>query len=239
MIFKYCLKKAGYIFSTSHAMADEVGKYTSKNIVITPFGVDMKMFSDRLREKHKSFVIGTVKALDYKYGIDYLLRASALVRTRRPDIPLEVRIAGKGPHEDVLKQLAQTLNIDDIVTWVGFIPQEQAAYEWANMDIGIVYSSCFESFGVAAVEAQSCGTPLIISDAPGLLEAVWPGESCIVIKQKDEELLAETIISLYDSPKMAREMGRKGREYIQDHYELNRCFKEVESFYRQILDKRD
>ena len=238
-VFRYCLKKAGHLFSTSRAMADEMRKYTDKDITITPFGVDMELFSDQLKKSHEEFVIGTVKALDTKYGIDYLLKACALVREKRPDIPLRVRIAGKGPHEAALRDLAKSLSIDDIVTWVGFISQEQAAYEWANMDIGIVYSSCSESFGVAAVEAQSCGTPVIIADVPGLLEAAQPGESCMVVKQKDEKLLSEAIISLYDSPEKAREMGRKGRQYIKDHYEINYCFKEVEAYFRHILDQRE
>lgn len=234
LIFKYCLKKAGHVFSTSQAMASEIGKYTDKKIAVTPFGVDMDVFSDRLKEPHEGFVVGTVKALDYKYGIDYLLKACALVRQRRPDIPLKVRIAGKGPHEDALRELAQSVNISDRVTWIGFISQEQAAYEWANMDVGIVYSSCSESFGVAAVEAQSCATPVIISDVSGLMEATLPGESCVVIKQKDENLLADAIIGLYDFPEKARDMGKKGRAFVRDHYELNHCFEEIESYFRQI-----
>ena len=44
------------------------------------------------------------------------------------------------------------------------------------MDLGIIYSN-EESFGVSAIEAQACGTPLIVSDAPGLVETTLPGKN--------------------------------------------------------------
>ena len=84
---------------------------------------------------------------------------------------MQLRIAGKGPQENEYKALAKELGIENITNWLGFIPQEQAALAWACMDCGILPSeSESESFGVSAVEAQACCTPVIISDIPGLME---------------------------------------------------------------------
>lgn len=61
----------------------------------------------RTRGEDGKFIIGTVKKLEPKYGIDYFLKAVNLVKEKRPDIPLEIRIAGNGSHEDEYHKLAQ------------------------------------------------------------------------------------------------------------------------------------
>lgn len=236
LTLKYSLKKADYLFSTSKAMASEGGKYTKKHFEITPFGVDMDLFSPAKRTRHDDkFVIGTVKSLSPKYGIDTLLKAAALVYKEHPEYNLEVRIAGKGPAEKELKVLAKQLGIDNIVCWLGFISQEDAAREWANMDIGVVSSSSSsESFGVSAVECQACGIPVIITDIPGLKEATKPGKTSVVIPRKDYYALAEEFIRLYNDPKLRALMGKEGRTFVFKEYELNNCFEKVEKLFSSI-----
>lgn len=236
-LIEFSLKKAAYIMSTSKAMADETRKYTSKPIEITPFGVDMDLFNPnkRNRSDNRDFVIGNIKALSSKYGIDYLLKAANLVKKTRPDIPLKVRIAGKGPEEESLKKLAVDLGISEIVTWLGFISQTKAAEEWANFDIGIVSSSSSESFGVSAVECQASGIPVIITDPLGLQEATLPGETSIVVPRKNEKAIANAVIDLFDNPKKRMAMGYAGRRFVASKYELNMCFKHIEDIYLKNL----
>ena len=238
-LLQFSLNHAPHLFSTSKAMAQEARKYVDKKIVITPFGVDLKMFSPQKRVKNEgTFVIGTVKAVDKKYGIDYLLQAVALVKEERPDIPVQLRIAGKGDKKEEIElmNLCADLGIESIVKWLGFISQEEAAVEWANFDVAVVYSTVQESFGVSAVEAQASGVPLIISDSLGLLEATDVGESSVSLPKENAKLLAETLIKLYDSPSVREKMGIKGRLFVEDNYELNDCFLKIESFFNDIVD---
>lgn len=233
-LLKFSLKKASYLFSTSKAMAEEAAKYTKKSFEITPFGVDMDLFSMEKRSRGDSdFVIGTVKSLAPAYGIDVLLRAAAIIKKEHPQIPLKVRIAGKGPCQEEYQALAAQLGIEDITTWLGFIPQEQAAAEWANMDVAVICSNS-ESFGVSAVEAQSCGCPVIISDIPGLMEATKPGETSIVVPRRDECALADALVRLYNDPSLRKQMGTAGRAYVAENYELTACFRKVEALFEQI-----
>lgn len=230
-MLKFSLSRAKYIFSTSKAMAEETHKYTKKKIEITPFGVDMNLFSPNKRTRNrldKDFIVGTIKALTPKYGIEYLLKAVSVIKSSYPQIPIKLRIAGKGSHEDEYKQLAKDLGINDITTWLGFIPQEQAAEEWANMDVGIVASTLdSESFGVSAVEAQACGTPVIISDVPGLMEATYPEQTSIVVKRRDEKALADAIVKLYDESSLRIKMGENGRRFVKEQYEIDHCFEKI------------
>ena len=230
-LLEYSLKKAAHLFSTSKAMADEAANYTKKTFSITPFGVDTALFSpDKRNRTDESFVIGTVKSLSYTYGIHHLIRAAASVRQCRPDIPLRLRIAGNGPDKERLEKLAEECGVSDIVTWLGFISQEEAAREWANMDLAVVFSEA-ESFGVSAVEAQSCCCPVITSDIPGLVEATNPGVTSVMLPKGDVNALTNTIISLYDDPEKRRTLGENGRKYVVENYEYQKCFCRIESLF--------
>lgn len=239
---KYSLSRASYLLSTSQAMAKEAEKYTKKSILITPFGVDMEMFSPALRNRRnddQNFIVGTVKGLEPKYGIDIFLQSAAVVHQLRPDIDLKLHIAGKGTHEKKYKQLAHELGLSDITKWLGFISQKQAAQEWANMDVAVIPSTKnSDSFGVSAVEAQACGIPLIISDIPGLMEATSPGNSCICVPRQNIQLLAKAIIQLYDDIDLRRCMGITGRNFAKDHYELNHCFQYIEKIFLKMIDEK-
>ncbi|WP_296117112.1 glycosyltransferase [uncultured Eubacterium sp.] len=237
-MLKFSLYRAKRIFSTSKAMAEETSKYTSKKIEVTPFGVDMDLFNPdkRNRQNENEFIVGTVKAITPKYGIDYLLKAVALIKKERPDIPIKLRIAGKGEKLEEYKNLAAQLGIDNLTTWLGFISQEEAAKEWANMDVGVIASTLdSESFGVSAVEAEACETAVIISDIPGLMEATKPCVSSKVIPRCNEYALAHAIIDLFDDENLRKRMGKAGREYVFYNYEVNHCFLQVEKLFNNFI----
>lgn len=234
IFLKLVLLKAPYIFSTSKAMADEASLYTKKKIYITPFGVDMELFNPSRRKRNDGFFyIGTVKTLDYRYGIDILLEAVSKIKKETPNFPIRVRIAGKGPMEEELKALAKKLQIDTITTWLGFISQEEAANEWANLDIAVI-ASRHESFGVSAVEAQASGCPVIVSDIPGLLESTLPGKTSITVSAGDVIDLEEKIRSLCENNDMREKMGKAGRAFASSTFDLNLCFERIENLFQKI-----
>lgn len=234
-LLSFSLKKAGYLFSTSQAMADEAGLYTDRQFEITPFGVDTDLFNPKKRSRimENEFIVGTIKGLSDTYGIQYILKAVAQIKNQG-EIPIRLRIAGKGPKELEYKKLASDLKIADITEWLGFISQEQAAIEWANMDVAIIPSEA-ESFGVSAVEAQACGTPVIISDIPGLMEATKPGETSIVVKRNEHEEIAKAITYLYINKERRVKLGAEGVRYVYEQYELNKCFEHIETCFLKYI----
>ncbi|MBR6229323.1 MAG: glycosyltransferase [Eubacterium sp.] len=234
-LLKFSLRRAGFLFSTSQAMADEASQYIKRKFIITPFGVDTRLFRPvDAAGSDDIFTVGTVKALSDKYGIRHILEAVAEIR-EEGEIPIRLRIAGKGPQEEEYHQLAKDLKIDDITTWLGFISQEEAAAEWAGMDIALVPSTLeSESFGVSAVEAEACETPVIIADIPGLMEATSPGQTSLVVPRKDSKALAEAIRKLYADPELRKKLGKNGRQYVLEKYELKHCFRKIEKCLKKI-----
>lgn len=227
--FKYILKKAPYIFSTSEAMKEEVNKYINKDVFVTYFGVKMDLFKPR--KKSKVFTVGTVKSLKDKYGIKNIIEAIEIINKERPDINIKCRIAGNGEKEEEYKKYANYKDVN--IEWLGFISQEEASKVWANMNVAVFPSSISESFGVSAVEAQACETPVIVSNVPGLLESTNE-KSRIVLKENNSKELADAIINLYENPKLREQMGKHGREYVLKKFEYNKCFKHIENLFIEI-----
>ena len=242
IMLEFSLWRASYLFSTSNAMADEASKYTKKELSITPFGVDMNLFNPNKRSRHENdkesaYIVGTVKGLSDKYGIAEIIKAAAIIK-KEGKIPICVRIAGKGPQEEEYHRLAKKLGIEDTITWLGYISQEEAAVEWANMDVAVIPSTLeSESFGVSAVEAQACGTAVIITDIPGLMEATLPGVTSLIIPRNDSGELASVLKKLWLEPEERERLGRNGRMYAKKHYSIDVCFSNIELLLSKVAKR--
>lgn len=232
-LIKMSLWRADTLLSTSKAMAIHASAYTRKSFEITPFGVKTEIFNPSRRNRlDNSFIIGTVKGIEPKYGIDYLIKAVAKFKEKNPDVDFQLRIAGKGDYREEYEKLAWSLGIGKETKWLGFISQEAAAQEWANMDIAVVPSTVeSESFGVSAIEAQACGTAVIISDIPGLMEATHPNETCMVVKRKNDKELAKAIDNLYHDEELRKRLGENGVAFVNDHYTYEACFNHIENIF--------
>ncbi|WP_315071708.1 glycosyltransferase family 4 protein [uncultured Clostridium sp.] len=233
-IIKYNLKKADYILSTSNVMKIETQKYTRKPIEVTPFGVDINKFIPDKTDKEE-LIIGTIKTLEEKYGIQYLVKAFKEVKERNKDLNLKLRIGGKGSQEGYLKELTKELNINEDVSFLGFVKPNDVIKEFQNFDLAVFPSTLdSESFGVAAVEAEACGTPVVVTDVGGLMESTKPNVTSLVAKKKSVEDLAEKIEMLVRNKELMRSMGDNARKFVEENYSLEDNFKHVDEIYKRI-----
>lgn len=232
---KYILSRADAILSTSKVMAIETGKYTSKKIYITPFGVDTSLFRKTyLANKSDCFTIGTVKTLSYKYGIDVLIKAFKIVCDRNCSLNLNLKIVGEGTDMDKLKDLAFRLGISDKVKFVGFVPNSEVYKMYNSFDIA-VFLSFEESFGVSAVEAMSCECPVVVSDAEGFTEIVEDGVTGFVVPRFDENGAAIAIQQYIDDRSLIGTMGKAARERVIDLYDWKNNVDTMISIYHTVL----
>ena len=234
-IIKYNLKKADYILSTSNVMKKETEKYTNKNIEVTPFGVDINKFVPNRIEKDE-IVIGTIKTLEEKYGIQYLVKAFKEVKKRNKALNLKLRIGGSGSQEGYLKTLCKELGINDDVDFLGFVKPQEVIKEFQNFDVAVFPSILdSESFGVAAVEAEACGTPVVVTDVGGLMESTKPNVTSLVAKKCSAEDLADKIDILVKDNELRSNMGLAARKFVEENYSLEDNFNYVDNIYKNII----
>ena len=230
------LKKADVIMSTSKVMAKETKLYTDKDIEITPFGVDIESFKPKENRysKKNEIVIGTVKTLEPKYGIEFLVKAFAKVLNKYENIRLE--IAGDGSQKEYLIEMCKEMKIENKVHFLGFINRDEVIEAFNRFDITVFPSTLdSESFGVAAVEAQACGSATIISNVGGLPEATNPGITSLLVEKEDEKQLADALEKLIVNEELRVDMGIQGRKFVEQNYNIENNFSKVEEIYNKVL----
>lgn len=233
-LLKRNLAAADYLCSTSHDMAREAQKYTSKPILITPFGVDCEVFSPSFHEKRNEFVIGTVRSLEKSYGIDCLLKAFKLLMDRHPDWPSKLVIVGGGNLEREYKQLAHRLDLGERVYFVGKVPHSRVPDYLKSFSVFAALSN-YESFGVAILEASSCRIPVVASNVGGLKEVAVDGKTALIVPPNDEVAAANCFEELFLSPSLRERLGRAGRQRVMERYAWNQTAKILENLYEEVI----
>lgn len=238
-IIKYLFKKADTILSTSNFMAEEIKKYTIKNIIVTPFGIDTGQFKpDKVNSPftENDIVIGTIKSLEFQYGIEYLLQAFKIVKDKNPDLSLKLLIVGKGSLENRMKKMASDLGIAEHTIFTGFIKYTDINNYYNMLDIYVALSIVNESFGVAVLEAGASEKPAIVSDVGGLPEVVENNLTGITVPRQNAEKAAEAIDFLIRNREVRIRMGKAARKRILDKYEFGKNIENMLAVYEQTLN---
>ncbi len=202
-------------------------------VTIIPPGVDLVRFApiDKAFSKkqvgipphHQNLIFaGRIEPLK---GIDTLLKAICLIRSRHPRLVDDVCVAiiGGDPWADSpdaemarLQQMRHDLGIGDLVTFIGAKDQEVLPYYYAAAE-AVIMPSHYESFGMVALEAMAMGTPVIASEVGGLAFLVEDGRNGYLVPSRNPEALAERIYELLTNHSCRRELGRYARENAQQY----------------------
>ncbi|GJQ63932.1 MAG: capsular polysaccharide biosynthesis protein [Melioribacteraceae bacterium] len=236
-IIKYNLAKADKVLSTSEVMKEVTSLYTGKSITVTPFGTDVEKFAPIEKTDSGTITIGSIKALNLKYGQDILLMAFASLVQKHKYENIRLLIVGGGPEEKRYKELAESLEISDKTEFAGKIDYFQIPEYHGKMDIE-VYPSRFdsESFGVSIVEAQSCGIPVVVSNVGGLPEVVDNNKTGIVVPKEDMEAVTLELKKLIDDPALRKSMGEAGRKRVFEKYNFEKNLSDMINIYREVTD---
>jgi len=199
----------------------------ARKIEVVPCGVDLDLFHPIPQEEAKRVlglpqercVILFVGRIEPLKGIDTLLRAIARIA---PDMPcwqeaLSVVIIGGAPGAGIeqvnaemarLERLRAELGIEELVTFLGAKDQDTLVYYYSAAEL-VVVPSHYESFGMVALEAMACGTPVVASKVGGLAYNVQDGQTGFLVPNGDDEALAAKIRLLLSDQELRRKLGRQ------------------------------
>lgn len=144
---------------------------------------------EKRRQKNLIAYVGRVKK--YK-SIDHFVKAVALVKNKRN---VEAIVVGDGDAKDDLIVLSKKLDTE--IKFTGFV-SEQEKYRIYSTARVVIQPSIKEGWGLTAIEAQSCGTPVVCANSPGLREVVADGNTGFLYPYGDINALATKIIELLD-----------------------------------------
>ncbi len=188
-------------------------------VLVLPPGVDTELFRPVERiAAHDALglngrrVLLFVGRLDPLKGLEIVLEAMALLEDR-DDVELVV-VGGEqeGKSETArLRRVADVLGLGDHVRFVGMVPHEDLPNYYSAAE-ALVMPSYYESFGLAALEAMACGTPVVAARVGGLPAVVRDGETGFLVPWHCPEPFSQRIEMLLTNKGLRDSMGRAARE---------------------------
>lgn len=182
------------------------------SIEVIPLGVQPDVFAEPERPRVPGRIVAMASADTPLKGINTLLEAIAKLRTERT---VELVLVCRPTTGGVTERLISQLGLQDTVRFVHGLSVEELAATMGSAEIACV-PSLYEGFSLPTVEAMSCGTPLVVSDAGAIPEVVGePGVCADIVPAGDTEALLSALRALLDDPERRARMGEAGRHRAQ------------------------
>lgn len=193
---------------------------------VIPLGIELERFTSNRRVLDGTLV-GTIARLAEQKGHRTLLDAVPRVLERHPEV--RFAIAGDGELREELERLAEPFA--DRVLMLGHVSEVPDLL--ASFAV-FAFPSHYEGFGLAVVEAQAAGVPVVATPVGGVRETVVDGETGFLVPVGDAEALAERICFCLDHPQDARRLAEAARSRVRERYSEQRMVAETLALYDGI-----
>ncbi len=227
-------------------------KANARKLVVIPPGVDVSHFYPIPSDEAKLYVglkpedrmvlfVGRIEPLK---GVDTLIQAMSSLQLK-DDQRVHLAIIGGDPSASPqemsaemarLQKLCDDLSVGQTVVFLGKRDQDKLPYYYSAAEL-VVMPSHYESFGMVALEAMACGTPVIASEVGGLAYLVKDGETGFTIPDQEPDTLCEKISWLLNDRDMHESMSRRAVEYAQD-YAWENIAKQIRNVYQGLMENK-
>jgi len=224
-------------------------KANQSKLVVIPPGVDVSHFYPIPSDEAKMYVglkpedrmvlfVGRIEPLK---GVDTLIQAMSCVQLNQ-ERPVHLAIIGGDPaaspqemSEEMarLQKLCDDLAVGQTVVFLGKRDQDKLPYYYSAAEL-LVMPSHYESFGMVALEAMACGTPVVASEVGGLAYLVRDGETGFTIPDQEPEALCEKISWLLNDRQLHQTMSQHAVTYAQD-YAWEKVAKQIVELYYSLI----
>ena len=182
---KMIVKYSSSNFAVSQHLALFLSKKYNANFEMLPNFIDTEFFTCKEKKKEPIFTFINIAGLNPGKNHVLLLKTFKNLHIKYPEIKL--LIYGEGPTKNLLYSLAKDLNILKFVTFGGHIGRQEVKENLCRSHC-FVLTSRFETFGVVAIEAMSCGLPVITTKNGGTESIVVEDKLGILCEQNEKNL---------------------------------------------------
>lgn len=203
-------------------------------MAIVPVGVDVDLFRPLPDVAPVPGRLVTTASADVTMkGLSFLLEALAKLRTERDDAHLVV--IGKRKPGGKSDETIRNLGLEDAVTFITGVPDDRIIELYAEAELAVV-PSLYEGFSLPAIEAMSCGTPLVATTGGALPEVVGTdGETALVVPPGDSEALAAKLRWALGRDDLRATVGAAGRARVVDQWSWKHTAAKTVEQYRILL----
>ncbi|CAN5368715.1 phosphatidyl-myo-inositol alpha-mannosyltransferase [soil metagenome] len=232
---KPLLKYLHELVAVSEPASEYVGALTDQPITIIPNAIHLADFpwSDHKFDPTQQLNILFVGRLEKRKGVKYLLQAYSLLAQRMDNVSLT--IAGKGPDQEKLEELAAELALPN-VHFLGYVDDATKKQLFAEADLFCAPAIFGESFGVVLLEAMSTGLVTIAGSNSGYVSVMQDLGALSVVNPLDTEDFARRMELLLTQPALREEWRSWAREYVKQ-FDYTSVMDQYETLYEDALHK--
>lgn len=191
---------------------------------------DVDTFRKRV-SSNKKYLIGVVGRMAQEKGYEYLLEAVPILKKKLGDNFLILFAGPKNPigEEAYIKKVTKLMEqYKESVNHVGILTEDELGAYYANLDVFVLPSvNVTEAFGMVQIEALSCGTPVVVSDLPGVRLPVQITGNGLISSVGDPKDLAEKITEVLKN----KDKYQVDRQKIVDEFGLRTIINQYEKLF--------
>lgn len=203
---KNYIKKASAIVNLGQNQ-NEISKTFNSNSYLIPHGIDKRFIEAKkfhFNNTQPLRIVTVSRLLDWK-NIDKVIHALNSIK-----IDFTYDIYGDGPHMSQLKQIVNNLNLNDKITFKGYVAYEQISLILLEYDI-FALPSYIETFGRVYIEAMACSLPIIAAKGGGIEDYIVNGEEGFLIDHDKPEQLQKVLLKFDMDKSLIQTMGLKAK----------------------------
>ncbi|MFB0534675.1 MAG: glycosyltransferase family 4 protein [Anaerolineae bacterium] len=206
---------------TDMGLFDEV---VAPKFTVMGHPVDTTRFAlqPKLSEQDGILRVLVISRLVPEKGLFYIIEAMTQLLQECNNIQLQ--ILGSGPMKPLLEREVVERNLSESVIFLSPVPHADVSGILGSADIfvnhAIAVSRWEEFFGVANIEAMSCGLPCILTRSGSIPYVIREKDVAVLVEERNIAELREAITQFVNSEQKRREMGKKARDYVKRHYAL-------------------
>lgn len=205
-----------------------------ERVHVVPVGVDPETFKplDHI-SRMPGRLVTTASADVTMKGLRFLLEALAKLRT---ESHLELTVIGTAKPNSQASRVIAELGLEDAVTFRSNLTEQRIVEIYAEAELAVV-PSLYEGFSLPAIEAVSCGVPLVATTGGALPEVTGVhGDTCFSTVPGDSEALASVIKAALDDPELRARVGAAGRQRVINQWSWHHTAERTVDQYRAAID---
>jgi glycosyltransferase involved in cell wall biosynthesis len=198
-------------------------------------GIDTEMFRQRVVERQPHRVVSVARFVEYK-GHRFII--DALAEVQRGGVPVELIMVGQGPLRQEMQSYAQSRVAR--VQVIDRLSQPEIADLLASARLYVhgsvtLDSGHAEAFGMANLEAQAVGTPVVAFRSGGVAEAIVEGQTGDAVAERDVMAMAAAIAALLTDDAKWQSYSRSAAEMVLSRFDIRTQTRLLEDFYDQVI----
>jgi glycosyltransferase involved in cell wall biosynthesis len=232
--------------AVSDYYADFMSRYLripESKIEVVPLGLNLEGYEARESASASPFTVGYFARIAPEKGLHILCEAYRSLRERGLMKGARLEVAGYlgSEHKDYLLGIEQHMKdwgLGEEFHYRGVLDRGQKIDFLKNLDVLSVPAPYAEPKGMCVLEAMACGVPVVEprhGAFPEMLEKTGGG---VLVEPEDSESLAKGILSLYENPSLREELGRRGQEGVQRHYNVRGMAHRALEVYSGLADRQ-